>query len=417
MVRRSLEGVALSDVVRHPEETVSPPDRSTVSYAPADPYPEWARKRRQGCPYREDSAEDEPVTFSILTREHARICLEHPDVGLADVYAEHLREIMGEGMHTLDPPAHTHRRAKLKPLFQEAASTLTADELERHAGRVFTAFEDRERIDLMEEYASVVPFHVVSELLGLPASHRAWFRRAVRGFSRAFQQMQIDGSKGKLLRRSRDEIREYFRRMIQAARERTGDDGLLMKLAHFKEGGERLPVGTILGFLMHLAPASTDSTATATGMTLHALLHHRRQHEKLRDDLSRVPGAVEEGLRWEPPFAVLDRRVEEPFELGGRELPKGARLLVHVGAANRDPEVFERPDVFDVEREPGRHLTFAAGPHLCLGRTLARREMQAMLRVLYGNLEDFRLDSERSDEAYVGGTYWRSIPALPVVLS
>lgn len=192
--------------------------------------------------------------------------------------------------------------------------------------------------------------------------------------------------------------------------------GLISKLAHATEDGARLSDEMIQSFLMHLAPAATDSTATAAGMTLYGLLTHRDQHDALRRDPSRVAEAVEEGLRWEAPFAVLDRKARDSFSLDGTEIPAESRLLVHVGAANRDPDVYERPDDFIITRKQHDHLTFAAGPHVCLGRTLARREIQAMLRVLYRTFEDVRLDPERKDEAYVGGTFWRSIPTLPVVV-
>lgn len=407
--------VPLSEVVDDPEEQLGPRDRGATAYDDHDPHPDWDRKRAESCPYPEESDGSSP-TFSVLSRENARACLEHPDVVLADVYREHLETVMGKGMHTLDPPEHTEYRSRLKPLFQEAVGRRTSETLEACASRVLADLRGRKRIDLIDEYTSVVPFRVLSRTLGLPRGHHVWFRRTVRSFSRAFQKVQQDPAADGELQRVRDVLRSYFSDMVDLARGRTVTEGLIPALAHVREDGARLPEKMIASFLMHLAPAATDSTATAAGMTLYGLLTHRDQHDRLREDLSRVPAAVEEGLRWEAPFAVLDRKAAEPITLSGRRIQAGSRLLVHVGAANRDPDVFRRPHQFELDREHHRHLTFAAGPHLCLGRTLARRELQAMLRVLYRTFEDFRLDPQRRDQAYVGGTFWRSIPKLPVVV-
>lgn len=378
---------------------------------------EWARHRaREGPVRQEDAPEDPHPTFHVYGWDHVREGLEHPDVVLADVYHDLLREVMGKGMHTTDPPEHTDYRERIEPVFRESVREFTRDSLESRATEVWEEFRGEPRVNLVERYTAQVPFRVLGDLLGLPSAHEPRVREVVRAYSRAFKRVQRDPGKINHLKTIRDQLREYYGGLVRSVRRASPRNNLLSRLVHRMPDGEEWAEEAIVSFLLHLGPAATDSTSAAAGMMLYGLLTHRDQLEFLRQDPSRVSAAAEEGLRWEAPFSVLDRKADEDLTLGSTRIPEGSRLLLHVAAANRDPDRFEDPHEFELQRPDREHLTFAGGPHLCLGRHLARREIQAMLRVLLREAEEIQLAPGEAETIGVRGRYWRSLPELPVSL-
>jgi len=126
-----------------------------------------------------------------------------------------------------------------------------------------------------------------------------------------------------------------------------------------------------------------------------------------------VPQAIEEGLRWEAPLLNVSRLATEDLELGGVSIPKGAMISLSLGAANRDPARYRDPDAFDIFRDPGQHVSFGDGPHMCLGMHLARLETRVLLNALLDRLPHLRLDPAAEDP-HIHGLVFRSPPDLPV---
>ena len=156
-----------------------------------------------------------------------------------------------------------------------------------------------------------------------------------------------------------------------------------------------------------------ETTAAMLVNTLWALLRHPAQLEAVRSNLGLLTQAIEESLRWEPPVQSCTRFVTSPVILQGVELAPGEMVQCMVGAANRDPEHFTHPDVFDLERSNARdHLSFATGKHFCLGAALARLEGEIGLRILFERLSGLRLDLARPSSPE--GHEFRSPPTLYV---
>ena len=149
---------------------------------------------------------------------------------------------------------------------------------------------------------------------------------------------------------------------------------MISVLAQAEHEGERLDDEEIFAFLRLLLPAGAETTYRSSSNLLWALLHHPEQLEAVRDDRSLLPQAIEEGLRWEPPLTGIGRRTTREVEVEGVLLPPDAAVAVSMGAANRDPSRWDRPDEFDIFRDAKPHLAFAFGPHTCLGMHLARME-------------------------------------------
>src|SRR5262249_48275410 len=135
---------------------------------------------------------------------------------------------------------------------------------------------------------------------------------------------------------------------------------------------------------------------------------------RLRDDPTLVRSAVEEGLRYDGTVQLLQRIAREDLTLRGKMIRQGDLLYLSLGAANRDPEVFPEPDRFDVGRSDNRHLAFGAGPHHCLGMTLARRELEVSLRRLVQRMPRLRLDEERPVRRRADSLVFRGLDSLPV---
>jgi len=144
------------------------------------------------------------------------------------------------------------------------------------------------------------------------------------------------------------------------------------------------------------------------------LLSHPDQLEAVRRDRALVPKAMEEGLRWEAPLLGIMRRATRDTEICGVAVPAGATVSINLGAANHDPERYERPHAFDIFRERKSHIAFALGPHRCLGMHLAQRETEVVLNAVLDRLPGLALDPEAED-VHITGMIFRAPTTLPVV--
>ena len=128
-----------------------------------------------------------------------------------------------------------------------------------------------------------------------------------------------------------------------------------------------------------------------------------------------MPQAIEEGLRWEPPLLGIMRAPTIDVEIRGVAIPAGTALGVNIGSANRDETRYERPDVFDIRRDPKQHIAFGFGPHMCLGMHLARMETRVAVSAVLDRLPDVRLDPADTSDAHIHGDIFRSPTTLPVL--
>ncbi len=187
------------------------------------------------------------------------------------------------------------------------------------------------------------------------------------------------------------ELHFFFGALI-AQRRRDPRDDLLSRLVAAEAEEDRLTERELMGLCILLLFAGFETTVNLIGNGTMGLLQHREQAALLREDPGRIPGAVEEMLRWDAPVQMVARVATMDVDAAGAHLPEGQVVSVFLGGANRDPEVFPAPDAFDVERPNARrHLAFAAGPHHCLGAGLARLESEVAFATLLDRLPQLRL--------------------------
>lgn len=208
-------------------------------------------------------------------------------------------------------------------------------------------------------------------------------------------------------------LRALLEELLEVRRKVPGDD-LLSDLAAAEVSGDRLDREAILDIVVHLVAAGNETTFRGIGSVMYSLLRHPDQLALVQADPGLVPAAIEETLRWEPPLPFLARTVGRPAVLGGYQVEPGDILMLAIASANRDEAYYTEPDAFRVDRDsPKPHITFAVGPHICLGLHLARIEMNSSVRILLERLVDIELDPAEPD-AHIRGAFVRGPNRVPI---
>ena len=203
----------------------------------------------------------------------------------------------------------------------------------------------------------------------------------------------------------------YFQPVIEARRHTPRAD-LLSTLVAAEEAGDTLTLHELLVMLRLLLVAGNETTTNLIGNGLLALLRHPDQLQALRDDPSRMPAAVEELLRYDGPVQVDGRTAMEAVALQGRRLQPGKGLVVLLGAANHDPDVFRHPEALDITRKDGSHFAFGRGIHYCVGAPLARLAGRIAFEVLLARFPDLRLLTDHPP--FKDTVVLRGLQSLPV---
>jgi cytochrome P450 len=238
------------------------------------------------------------------------------------------------------------------------------------------------RSDLIGDFAEMYGISVIVRILGLPVEDDRKFKRWAHDLTAS--SWALDDA----LKASR-EFEDYVIPIIEERRRGTGDD-FLSRLARAEIDGKRLDDIDIVSFLRVLFPAGADTTFRQLGNLIVAMLTVPGLKQKLLADRTLIPQAIDESLRWEPAIGLYPRLVPRDVEWRGAFIPANTFLLLSVTSANRDPRMFDDPEIFDLARRTKKITTFGAGIHFCIGAVLARREMNVAVNALldlYPNLE------------------------------
>ena len=239
-------------------------------------------------------------------------------------------------------------------------------------------------IDAIEQYAHPLPLIVIAEMIGVPISDRdrfkSWSDSLVGSTGTGFGESPSEAVMDQQLVII-DEMREYFTALANERRSDPRED-LLSGLVSAEVEGSRLSMDEMLQMLILLLVAGNETTRNLIGNAIYALVMHPDQLALLRGNAALLSTAVDEVLRFASPFQLMVRRVSKPIEYEGLKLEPDTMILNWLGSANRDPEVFDHPEVFDITREQNRHIALSIGPHFCLGANLARAEAQLAIERL-----------------------------------
>lgn len=266
------------------------------------------------------------------------------------------------------------------------------DEIRGMVNELIDAMPSKGVVDFCEAFADPIPARVLGPMLGIPYEDIPEFNEWIR----------IGGRKVDALR-SGDGIQEvedanrnmhnYVREMLRERRNNLGND-VFSELIAAEIDGDRLTEVELVSLASEIASAGVDTTRAQLPLILHTLLAHPDQFGLLQNDPSLAAATVEEGMRFTPlPFALPHAALRD-HEYRGIQFKEGDIALIMVPAANRDPNVMENPNVFDIRRKKARHFVFGFGPHFCTGAQLARMEMTIALETLVKRIGSFRLVEE-----------------------
>jgi cytochrome P450 len=380
-----------------------------------DPYPEFAALRARGgivemeagaSPTSLDNGQAEK-RFAAVTHDAVAEVLRDGKTFSSGLYRETMGLVMGPNILVMDEPEHGRYRSLIQMAFGKRALERWERDLVRPVvNDLVDAFVDRGQADLVRELMFPFPVRVIAGMLGLPPEDLPRFHAwAVDVISIAIDfQRGIEGAK---------QLGEYLTPIIEERRKNPGDD-LISVLASGELDGQILDNEHVLGFLRLLLPAGAETTYRSASNLVFGLLTHPDQWKALDADRSLMLQTIEEGLRWEVPLTGIGRVCVEDTVVDGVAIPAGSPIQVLIGSANRDESRFDRPDEFDIHRPPRQHMSFAFGPHRCLGMHLARMETKVVLEALLDRLPNLRLDPAAED-VHIAGREFRAPRSLPVL--
>lgn len=316
-------------------------------------------------------------------RRWRRMRARHLRAGIPDPYEEQRASML-----RLDPPDHTRLRNLVSKAFTPRAVDRMRPVVEKYVEELLGRLDGRRELELIGDFAAPLPVSVIAEMLGVPVADRERFRHWSDEAVRTLGDNTLDDQRRALA--AMDELGEYLEAIAEDRRREPRED-LISALVRAEEDGDRLARVELFATCVLLLVAGNETTTKLIGNSIVALLRNPDQLELLRRAPERIPGALEELLRYDGPVQLTSRMVTEDRDFRGHRLRRGQQLVLVLAAANRDPEQFADPDRLDVTRPDVRHLAFGHGLHFCLGAQLARLEGALALEALLTRFPVLRL--------------------------
>ncbi|MBV8463129.1 MAG: cytochrome P450 [Acidimicrobiales bacterium] len=363
-----------------------------------DPYPVYARLRQEAPLYRNDQFD-----FWALSR--------HEDVLGAfrnvDAYSNSHGVSLDPSAFTpdahrymsflaLDPPRHTRMRSLVGKGFTPTKVAAMEDRVRAIAVAHLEPALEQGTFDFVADVAGKVPMDVVSELVGVPATDRDQLRRLadlVVHREDGIYDVPPAGLEAAL------QLAEYYQAMVDERRRAPGDD-LTSALLAAEIEGDRLTDEEVIGVLFLMVVAGNETTTKLPGNAWYWGWRFPDERAKPLADRTRVPDWVDETLRFDGSTQMLLRMTRVDLELHGRRVSAGERMVLLIGAANRDPAAFPDPDRYDLERDTSRLVSFGSGRHFCMGAPLARLEARVVLEELLDRVSDYDVDEAASQRVH-----------------
>jgi cytochrome P450 len=325
----------------------------------------------------------------------------------------------------LDPPDHTRLRKLVQPSFTARAMETLRPRIQRIADALLDQVEreaaqrgEREgerRMELLHAFAYPMPITVISDMLGIPEEDRP----RVHGWAESMLNAdRRDAAMDEVRRGNLREFSQYLNGLFERKRREPTED-MISQMVHAQEEGDKLNHLEMMSMVFILFFAGHVTTVNLIGNGVVALLTHPEQHERfMADPATLSKGVVEETLRYWGPVDYMStpRIIKEDLELAGTHLPQGEKLSVGLASANRDPEHFPNPDVFDITRPNAhRNLAFGKGIHICIGAPLARMEAQIAFEALFRRYPRLRLEVPAGELKWNTGSGLRGFARVPVL--
>jgi pimeloyl-[acyl-carrier protein] synthase len=310
-----------------------------------------------------------------------------------------LAQLMVKQMLFMDPPAHTRLRALASYAFSPARVAVLRSHIREIVNRLLDEVQNKGQMDLIADLAEPLPGIVTAEMLGVPLGDRHQLKDWSADFAEMLGNFQHNPEHAPRMLRTVQNMTAYFRDRVRELKD-IPREGLVHSLMTAEVDGDRLTEEEVVANSIVTMVGGQETTTNLIGNGVLTLLRNPGEMEKLQEDRSLIPTAVEEMLRYESPSQHTGRLAPEDVELGGKAIRKGQAVMAVMAAANRDPERFPDPDRFDVARADNRHLAFGYAAHFCFGAALARVEGQEALEAIVRRLPSL--------ESQPGTLVWRN---------
>jgi len=322
-----------------------------------------------------------------------------------------LARVMVHQMLFLDPPAHGRVRGLASKAFTPRRVQVLSSHIQEITDSLLDAVQDRGEMDIIKDLAYPLPAIVTAELLGVPTSDWKQLTLWSADFAQVLGNFQHNPDSAAQVIRSLEEMIVYFRAAIRE-NEQHPREGLINALMTAEQDGDRLGEDEVIANTIVTMVGGQETTTNLIGNGILTLLRHPDQLAKLRSDLSLIPSAVEELLRFESPSQHTARLAPEDVQLGEKTIRKRQAVIAVMGAANHDPERFPDPDRLDICRQDNRHVAFAWASHFCFGAPLARIEGQIAFETVLRRMPALSL--KPGPIAWRENLGLRGLTALPV---
>ncbi|MCA2014201.1 cytochrome P450 [Cereibacter sphaeroides] len=380
-----------------------------------DPYPVLHALRRESPVHRNADG-------SVFLTRHADVLKVYQSRAMLSDKTEEFGKKFGQcPLHTHhttslvfnDPPYHTVVRKLLASAFTPRKLAVFEGLIEGIVDRLLDQVEEKGELDLIDDFAKVLPTEIISFMLGIPPE----YRQKLRGYSLAILGALDPVVPPERLKAGNEAVTEFTEILTDIIdhrrrnREGAMEGEVLESLIFGEIDGRKLSEEELMQNCIFLLNAGHETTTSLVGNSVGILLNNPDEHRRLLAEPELITTAVEEFLRVESPLQQGNRLAGEDIDLGDVVLPKGTYIHTSIAAANRDPAVFEDPDRVDLGRKPNRHLAFATGIHICLGATLARVEGRIALGGLVRRFPKLAANGESS---MVPLARFRGYASLPV---
>ncbi|KJM65525.1 cytochrome P450 [Pluralibacter gergoviae] len=300
----------------------------------------------------------------------------------------------------MDPPEHTKIRAIANNWFMPANVRKFTDQMRMHAkNSVEHLLSFDGECDFMNDFAMHYPLRVIMSLFGVPPEDEGMMLKLTREFfspadPRVMKDKGVEANDpaaaAKGFKQTLDTFYAYFEDLTEDRRRHPRDD-LATLLATAEVDGQLLTKNYINGFYLAIATAGHDTTSASTTGALLGMMRHPEQWDLIKSDMSHIPGLIDESIRYISPVRHFMRTAKEDTEIRGVKIRKNDRIMLLYPSANRDEDVYENPDVFEMRRKPNRHLGFGFGPHMCIGQHVAKMELAILWEELLPKLKSVEL--------------------------
>ena len=332
------------------------------------------------------AADMEPLAFDPRTRQ-----IEKEQLALRGVYSGPLVDLWSNSMLFSNGGEHRRRRAPMSRAFAFKLIEEMRPRIRTAAAHILEQHLQAGELDLLGDFAALMPARIIADILGIPAADVPHFTELVysvsRSLSLSYARSEIQG-----MEESARQLMEYVDGLLGAREAALNNEFLSSYQTMVTEAGN-LSAAEILGQIVTVIIAGSDTTRGAIAMQVSLLLQHREQWDAVCADPALIPGAVSESLRYEPVVGSIPRFTLEDIEIDGYVVPRNSLLSLSTLSAMRDPGQYVDPDRFNIRRtdHPRRHLIFGLGVHRCLGEILARAELEESLAALVSVLPQLEL--------------------------